>query len=414
MSKLSKPQQNSAVTKKRTHSSNSPQNAPKAGQSAHTPKKNTVSSKHKVKTFSKQHQSRPKKNAIPTQKADGLHPNNPHSGRYDMQILSKLTPALKDHFTTTPKGELSINFHDPKAVLTLNQALLHTYYGVKFWQIPEGYLCPPIPGRADYIHHLADLFNQSCDKKQQPLLDHDSKPKAKLALDSASEKVKVLDIGTGANCIYPILGTQSYGWQFVASDVNPQALKSARFIIQSNQNLKNKIQLRHQKNEQQILKGLIQKCEFFDLTMCNPPFHESMQAAQKGSQRKINNLKHSSKTRNPGIASSSKPDNTPVLNFAGVEKELCYDGGEIHFLRTMAQESKDFRHQVGWFTSLVSKKENVALTHQCLQKLGANQIRVIEMAQGQKISRFIAWSFFSRAKLQAFFNGEATEYESDD
>ena len=43
----------------------------------------------------------------------------------------------------------------------LNRALLKADYGIDFWDIPPNYLCPPIPGRVDYIHHLADLLARS-------------------------------------------------------------------------------------------------------------------------------------------------------------------------------------------------------------------------------------------------------------
>lgn len=317
-----------------------------------------------------------------------------------MQLLAKQNPALKEFLVTTPRGELSINFHDPKAVLCLNQGLLRTYYGVQFWQIPEGYLCPPIPGRADYIHHLAELLTQSGAPTQTVRLPSQTNKSAqpKVQMDAASQKIQVLDVGTGANCIYPILGSQSYGWQFVGTDMNAIAIKSAKFIVQTNSNLKNKIQFRLQKNPSNIFAGIIKKTDFFDVSMCNPPFHESLEAAAAGSQRKLNNLNKGKKT---------KPNKELVLNFAGIKQELSYDGGEIAFLNTMAEESKDFAQQVGWFTSLISKKENVSLLHQNLQKLGAKQVRVVEMAQGQKISRFMAWSFFSKADLAEYLSRES-------
>ncbi len=90
-----------------------------------------------------------------------LHPHNPHQGRYDFALLTRALPELAKHTITNPKGEPTINFSDSEAVRVLNQALLAHYYGVKFWDIPEGYLCPPIPGRADYIHYIADLLAQT-------------------------------------------------------------------------------------------------------------------------------------------------------------------------------------------------------------------------------------------------------------
>ena len=55
-------------------------------------------------------------------------------------------------------GDESVDFANPAAVKALNRALLRQDYGLDYWDIPAGYLCPPIPGRADYVHYLADLL----------------------------------------------------------------------------------------------------------------------------------------------------------------------------------------------------------------------------------------------------------------
>jgi hypothetical protein len=98
-----------------------------------------------------------KENAMTSQKP-GLHPRNRHRSRYDMNALCLSCPPLQDYIVQTPAGEPSVNFADPQAVKMLNKALLAHFYGVAHWDIPEGFLCPPVPGRADYVHHLADLL----------------------------------------------------------------------------------------------------------------------------------------------------------------------------------------------------------------------------------------------------------------
>ena len=296
-----------------------------------------------------------------------LHPRNLHRDRYDLQQLCKDNPPLSAFLTTNPKGDLTLDFSEPQAVLLLNQALLKHFYHVDFWQIPAGYLCPPIPGRVDYIHYLADLLAQTGNGKI---------PEGK--------QVKVLDIGTGANCIYPILGSQSYGWSFVGTDIDPLSVKMAELIIKSNNNLKPFIKIQLQKNQHAIFAGIIKPKDKFTLTMCNPPFHASMEKALAGSTRKINNL-----NKDPNKQSVS-------LNFAGQESELCCAGGEIAFLKNMIKESKDYGQQVCWFSSLVSKSANVTPLKKQLEQVGAAHVKVIKMAQGQKVSRFIAWSFLSQ------------------
>lgn len=290
-----------------------------------------------------------------------LHTRNPHVGRYDFKALIKANPQLKRFVKTSAHGDSTINFADDKAVLNLNKALLTQFYGIQFWQIPDGYLCPPIPGRADYIHYLADLL-------------------ADLTTDS---EVSVLDIGTGANCIYPIIGSQAYGWHFVGTDVNKVAINSAKAIVKANKNLHGKIEIRPQNNQSSIFDSVIKQGEYFSLTMCNPPFHASKQEAKTTNQRKQANLtKHRGKSQPLG-----------KLNFGGQQTELWCKGGEIGFLTKMVKESKKCAANVGIFTSLVSKKENLYPLKKLLKKLQAEYVTVIEMRQGQKISRFIAWRF---------------------
>ncbi len=301
-----------------------------------------------------------------------LHPRNLHQGRYDLIALSKTCPELKKYCKAKPNGDMSIDFSHANAVLCLNKALLAHFYHVTHWCIPAGYLCPPIPGRADYIHYIADLLATS--------------NQGKIPTD---KNLKVLDIGTGANCIYPIIGSQSYGWQFIATDIDPRSIKSAKLIAESNGCLSQLIKVIPQSEKQKIFTGIINDEDRFDLSLCNPPFNASLAEAQFNTQRKLQNL-------NKGKLKKSQIKR----NFAGQETELCYPGGEINFLTIMANESKIFSEQVYWFSSLVSKNENIRPLKKRLIKLGARQIEVIEMSQGQKISRLIAWSFLSIEQQQ--------------
>jgi 23S rRNA (adenine1618-N6)-methyltransferase len=289
-----------------------------------------------------------------------LHPRNKHRSRYDFATLVKSAPELRDFIQINPYGDESVNFSDPLAVKTLNTALLKHFYGLERWDIPEGYLCPPIPGRADYIHYAADLLAE---------FNNGNVPTGK--------SVKVLDVGVGANCIYPIIGHQEYGWTFVGSDIDKRAASSAENIAAANPVLAGAITIRLQPYKAQIFKGVIKPGEQFDLTICNPPFHASAEEAAEGSSRKLRNLGKQSK----------------VLNFGGQQVELWCEGGEQAFIRKMIFESAELPKGKTWFTTLVSKSSNLPGIYQALEKVGATAVRTIEMAQGQKISRIVAWSF---------------------
>ncbi|MDF3124975.1 23S rRNA (adenine(1618)-N(6))-methyltransferase RlmF [Rheinheimera sp. 1928-s] len=295
----------------------------------------------------------------------GLHPRNKHQQAYDFAALTAAVPALTTFVRDNGHGTLSIDFANPQAVKTLNQALLKHFYAVQHWQLPEQFLCPAVPGRVDYLHYLADLL--------APL------NKGKVPTGS---KLHLLDIGCGANLIYPLLAQTEYGWKVTASELDPQALAAAELLIKQNQ-LHHKITLRQQHKTEQIFQGIIQPDDLFDLTLCNPPFHSSAEQAQAGSERKAKNLGQKN-TR---------------LNFAGRSHELWCEGGEAAFIRRMINESQSYAQQVVWFSSLVSKQENVPLLQQQLTKLGAQQ-HLIEMQQGNKQSRILAWSFMNPTQRQ--------------
>ncbi len=298
-----------------------------------------------------------------------LHPRNAHHGRYDFKALCTSTPELSGFLRANPRGDSSIDFSDADAVRVLNQALLKHVYGVVHWDLPPGYLCPPIPGRADYVHYLADLLSESTGQPE-------------------SSKVRVLDIGTGASCIYPILASSCYGWEVVGSDIDAVALGSAQAIVESNPRLKKKISLRLQPDRKFVFKAIVTEDDYFDAALCNPPFYKSASEARSKNQQKTKSLESSA-----GLARSAGAQ--PLRNFAGTDKELWCAGGEAKFLRDMIRESKHYRHQVGWFTSLVSRAKHINSLKKEIQRAGATETRVVDMRQGHKISRFIAWTYHS-------------------
>ncbi|RPE03843.1 23S rRNA (adenine(1618)-N(6))-methyltransferase RlmF [Candidatus Pantoea deserta] len=290
-----------------------------------------------------------------------FHARNRHQGEYDFAALTAAHPPLATKVRPNAYGAQSIDFADAEAVMLLNQALLRLFYGLD-WQLAPGSLCPPVPGRADYLHYLADL----------------------LALDNHGviPSADILDIGCGANCIYPLIGQAEYGWRFTGTDIDEAALKAANRIVAANPGLQRSIRLRRQKNPDAVLAGVVNKNEFFHAVICNPPFHASAAEAAAGSQRKVRNL---------------KLDSAAPLNFGGQHNELWCEGGEKAFVGKMIAESVALARQCVWFTSLVSRRENLPALEKQLRALEVAEVRVVNMAQGQKQSRFLAWSFMPAA-----------------
>ncbi len=298
-----------------------------------------------------------------------LHPRNQHRFRYDFEKLIKGYPELKKFIFTNEHAIETIDFSNPNAVKALNKAILISDYDILNWDIPKNYLCPPIPGRADYIHYLADLLANSNN-----------------GIIPEGEQIIGLDIGIGANCIYPIIGNCSYGWSFVGTDTDENAIQNCKQIISQNPKLIDVVSLQLQTNSRFIFKNIMLPEDKFSFTICNPPFHASEEEATKASLRKVNNLE----SRSEGTKSTK-----PILNFGGQNTELWCEGGEIGFITQMIYESVKFPLHCFWFTTLVSKKENLPSIYKTLNKVGTVEIKTIDMAQGQKISRIVAWTFLS-------------------
>ena len=301
----------------------------------------------------------------------GLHPRNRHAGGYDFPALVQAAPELEPFVLRAKHGGPSIDFTDPAAVRALNRALLAEAYGIRGWDLPPGYLCPPVPGRADYVHHLADLLATDAG-----------------GVSPHGTSIRVLDVGVGANLIYPLIGHREYGWTFLGSELDPVALASATRILAANPGLAGAIELRRQADRNAIFAGVLQPQECFDLTLCNPPFHGSAREVREASQQKWRKLGHSA----AGTA----------RNFGGQGAELWCEGGETGFIRRMIVESATLRRQVRWFTTLISSSASLPAVHRALRQAEARDIRTVPMAQGQKQSRFVAWTFLEAKARRGF------------
>ncbi|MDO9180821.1 MAG: 23S rRNA (adenine(1618)-N(6))-methyltransferase RlmF [Bacteriovorax sp.] len=298
----------------------------------------------------------------------GLHPRNKHNSRYDFLELSKLTPELAQFVSKNKYNDDSIDFANPDAVKALNKSILKYFYNISNWDIPKNYLCPPIPGRADYVHQAADLLG-AMNGGQIPL----------------GGKIRMLDIGVGANCVYPLIANSEYKWHIVGTDIDQVALNSASKIVESNK-LETQIKLRLQPVMKNIFEGIILKEDFFDITISNPPFHSSLEEAQGSNQRKTKNL--------------GRP--AAGLNFGGVANELWCTGGEVAFAKQMIKESITYKYNCFWYSTLISKYTSLPEIYDALKMANVQDFKTIDMAQGQKKSRVIAWTFHNPHQIKTW------------
>ncbi|MBK7094414.1 MAG: 23S rRNA (adenine(1618)-N(6))-methyltransferase RlmF [Saprospiraceae bacterium] len=312
-----------------------------------------------------------KKKEHPKEKP-GLHPRNKHRERYNFRELIGSCPELAQFVRFNDYNDESVDFSNAEAVKILNKALLIHYYGIEHWDIPSGYLCPPVPGRADYIHNIADLLG-SCNNGTIP------------------SRIRCLDIGVGANCIYPIIGNREYGWSFVGSEIDQAALKSASEIIEKNSHLKGNVELRLQSDPNDIFHGIVHSYEYFDLTICNPPFHASFEEAQSVALRKLSNLNNKKITK-------------PALNFGGQNSELCYPGGEEKFVQKMISQSKNISSSCFWFSTLISRQSHLKSVYAALKNANAVEMKTIPMSHGNKTTRIVAWTYLSQGQRRKWID----------
>lgn len=188
--------------------------------------------------------------------------NNPPN----FEELSKLYPEFGKFVFKNKYNTYSINWKCKYAQKELCRTLLHHDFGVEYWDIPDGFLIPSLTSRCNYIHWIDDILGRHW-----------------------GTNIKGLDIGTGANCIYPLVGNKTYKWKFLATDINPDALLIANKIISMN-NLNDSIQLLEQFNSDCIFKNIIHERDYFHFSMCNPPYF-SYDEIKRNNPYKVNYLK---------------------------------------------------------------------------------------------------------------------------
>ncbi|HPR85253.1 MAG TPA: 23S rRNA (adenine(1618)-N(6))-methyltransferase RlmF [Prolixibacteraceae bacterium] len=313
-----------------------------------------------------------KKKEQPSEKPK-LHPRNKNRERYDFDSLIASSPELAAFVRPNLYNDDSIDFADPAAVKALNKAILKYHYTIENWDVPEGYLCPPVPGRADYIHHIADFIGRN-NYGKIPVGGH----------------FKCYDLGVGASCIYPIIGVMEYGWSFIGSDIDPVAIDSANRIVAENETLQGMVECKLQNSPKDFFYGIIRKDQQIDLTICNPPFHASPEEAQAGTLRKIHNLHLNQKE--------------PVLNFGGQSNELWCEGGEEKFVRNMILQSRKFAQNCFCFSTLISKESNLKKVYHTLEQAAVFGAETIPMGQGNKKSRIVAWTFLNTEEQKRWKN----------
>ncbi|KAK6159572.1 hypothetical protein DH2020_006886 [Rehmannia glutinosa] len=323
----------------------------------------------------------------------GIHPRNKYADNTpDFGLLSSLYPSFEPYVFYSRDGRPKIDWTDFNATRELTRVLLLHDNGLNWW-IPDGQLCPTVPNRSNYIHWIEDL------------LASDIIP----ATRADGDVTKGFDIGTGANCIYPLLGASILGWKFVGSDITDIAIEWANRNVNSNPHISDLIEIRrvdaegtmynveelHNEgrfdsnstnarddgrastvpephlgvkksyNGPPILLGVVKDGESFDFCMCNPPFFETMEEA--------------------GL--------NPKTACGGTPEEMVCCGGEHAFITRIIEDSAKLKHTFRWYTSMVGRKFNLNILVSELWNVGATVVKTTEFVQGRTSRWGLAWSF---------------------
>ncbi|KAG2308017.1 hypothetical protein Bca4012_083025 [Brassica carinata] len=286
------------------------------------------------------------------------NPRNKYSDNPpDFASLASLYPSFKPFVFFSGGSRPRIDWTDYNATRELTRVLLLHDHGLTWW-IPDGQLCPTVPNRSNYIHWINDLLS------------------SQILPSSCGGKVKGFDIGTGANCIYPLLGASLFGWSFIGSDITDVALEWAEKNVQSNPHISDLIEIRDSKilpeedDDIKVLVGVVKESETFDFCMCNPPFFETFEEA--------------------GL--------NPKTSCGGTPAEMVCVGGEQAFVTRIIQDSAVLKQRFRWYTSMLGKKANLKLLISKLWQVGVTVVKTTEFVQGQTSRWGLAWSFIPPAR----------------
>ena len=275
-----------------------------------------------------------------------MHPNSIFQDGYDFLALAEEESALKPLLFKNDFDKWTIDFSIKKNVRLFNQALMKKHFGIENWHIPDENLCPTLPGRADYLYYLKDIIGDG--------------------------KRRILDIGTGASIVYPIVGNRLFSWSFVGSEISTKSISNAKNILEGNNISQQEIEIRQQTVKRNFFKNIVLENDHFDACICNPPFFESEEQARSWNWKKWKSEKSKS---------------------VGTLSELVVKGGEKKFISDMIKESMHYKKQFRLFTTLVSKQSSIPFIEKACKSAQVTSLEFVEMKTGRKVSRIAVWRF---------------------
>lgn len=184
--------------------------------------------------------------------------------------------------------------------------------------------------------------------------------------------------GTGASCIYPLLGCRLHeNWSFYCTELDEQSSSVARLNITQN-GLEERIKLFNVKSTNDEL-FMVVGAESFHFCMCNPPFYSSIADIQRRKELKQ-------------AVASTQLEYTP--------SESIYPGGEVAFVGQIISESLRLGKQITWYTSLLGLKESINVLERRLKDHQVPQVKILPSQVGTTKRWVLAWSFHKRQEFK--------------
>ena len=264
----------------------------------------------------------------------------------DFKFLSEEFPEFKKYVYINKYGGYSINWKNPNSIKELVKTILNKFLNIIYYEIPENFLVPTLTSRYNYLNYINKLFTKFKIENKEKIL---------------------IDIGTGANIIYPLLGYKLYNWNFIASEINEDAIKIGKKIIKEN-NLEKEIFIFKQNDSKKIFENIININKKYLCSICNPPFFD--------------------------INTEIKKDNLYTDNEYNYNEVYC-EGGEIFFIKEMIKESYIYKKNIFLFSSLIGRKNNMKKIYSVIKNIKEiSLLNKTTIKQGKNARWIIIWSFY--------------------
>lgn len=329
--------------------------------------------------------------ATPPSNADGVFKSLPyyncdvefrHLSKEDPKFAAALRAASKDGFIDFQDEtfvQYVTQYHLSKTAnhLTYHRQLAKTILKVDFnltLTLPPDRLCPAVPVRWNYVRWLQDLLDTSA-----PWTDLTAISLAPVPVPDPARRVRGLDIGVGASCIYGLLACATRPrWEVCGTDIDAASLAAAQANVTAN-GLVDRILLRRQPDPTaalvpfDLLPWPATPADPLDFVMTNPPFYASAEDMAACNARK------------PRPASAV---------CTGAENEMIGPGGDLGFARRLLAESRTEGPRVRWWTIMLGKRASAVALVAELRAAGVSNFAVTDLRAGHRTRRWaVAWSW---------------------